>query len=356
MSAAELHVTGTLAHASASAIRTQLITSEPALLALRTEWDALWRRCPWSTPFQSPEWQIAWWRHLGGGELRIIALRHGERLVGLAPLFLYGPSDAPRRLALIGSGISDYDDVLLEPEHATSGMDAIFGQIAAWRTEWSSCAFPELRKDSPLLHARVPQTLRAHVAPSSTCPVLPMAESFEALERDMGHTHRIKLRQCQRRLERAGGATLELASDHDVHALLDALVQLNERRWRERTEHGVLDDARVRALHHDVAPELLARGCLRLFALRLGGSIIAVLYAFVWRERLYCYLSGLDPASRYYSPGVALLRAAIEYAIAQGIREVDFLRGAERYKYLWGAVDHLNYGLHLSPRAPWTIP
>jgi CelD/BcsL family acetyltransferase involved in cellulose biosynthesis len=176
-----------------------------------------------------------------------------------------------------------------------------------------------------------------------------MAESFEALERDMGHTHRIKLRQCQRRLERAGGAALELASDRDVHALLDALTQFHERRWRQRAEHGILDDARVRALHHEVAPEILARGCLRLFALRLGGSIIAVLYAFAWRERLYCYISGLDPASRYYSPGVAILRAAIEYAIAEGIREVDFLRGAERYKYLWGAVDRPNHELQLHP-------
>jgi CelD/BcsL family acetyltransferase involved in cellulose biosynthesis len=118
----------------------------------------------------------------------------------------------------------------------------------------------------------------------------------------------------------------------------------------------VLDDARVRALHHDVAPELLARGCLRLFALRLGGSIIAMLYGMAWRDRLYCYLTGLDPASRYYSPGVALLRAAIEYAIAEGIREVDFLRGAERYKYLWGAVDRLNHELQLQPREPRVTP
>jgi CelD/BcsL family acetyltransferase involved in cellulose biosynthesis len=271
-------------------------------------------------------------------------------------LFLHGTADAPRRLALIGAGISDYDDVLLDPEYAARGMDAILGEIAAWREEWRTGSFPELRADSPLLHARIPATLRAHVAPSSTCPVLPMADSFEALEHGMGHTHRVKLRQCRKRLERAGEATLEVASDRTVHALLDALAQLHERRWRERAEHGVLDDARVRALHHDVAPELLARGCLRLFALRLGGSIIAVLYAFAWRDRLYCYLSGLDPGARYYSPGVAIVRAVIEHAIAEGIREVDFLRGAERYKYLWGAVDHLNHELHLRPCAPCAAP
>ena len=33
---------------------------------------------------------------------------------------------------------------------------------------------------------------------------------------------------------------------------------------------------------------------------------------------------------------------AIEQAIAEGCREIDFLRGQEPYKYGWGAVDRWN--------------
>jgi glycosyltransferase involved in cell wall biosynthesis len=34
----------------------------PDLLALRAEWLDLWRRCPSSTPFQSPDWLLSWWQ------------------------------------------------------------------------------------------------------------------------------------------------------------------------------------------------------------------------------------------------------------------------------------------------------
>jgi CelD/BcsL family acetyltransferase involved in cellulose biosynthesis len=32
----------------------------------------------------------------------------------------------------------------------------------------------------------------------------------------------------------------------------------------------------------------------------------------------------------------------MRYAIAQGDREFDFLRGAEAYKYRWGAENRIN--------------
>jgi CelD/BcsL family acetyltransferase involved in cellulose biosynthesis len=345
---ADVRTTHTGASAATTDLSVELITTEEALHAVRAEWDALWCRCPWATPFQSPEWQLAWWRHLGGGELRVVALRHGTRLVGLAPLFLYGPA-ASRRLALVGSGISDYEDVLLDPEYSSLGADAIMTRIAAWRGDFNVCTFPELRPESPLLHARVPPSLRARVAPSSVCPVLPLVSSFEQLEQGMGRTHRIKLRQGRKRLARAGEVALEMAGEHDVHALLELLVQLHERRWREQAEPGVLADPRVRAMHREAAPQLLARGCLRLFALRVHGGIIAVLYTMAWRGRLYCYLGGHDPEARYYSPGVTILRMVIEHAIADGMRQADFLRGREPYKYLWGATDSTNYELSLHP-------
>ena len=41
-------------------------------------------------------------------------------------------------------------------------------------------------------------------------------------------------------------------------------------------------------------------------------------------------------------PGTLLLGAVIEQAMREGRREIDFLRGAERYKYAWGAVDRMN--------------
>ena len=51
------------------------------------------------------------------------------------------------------------------------------------------------------------------------------------------------------------------------------------------------------------------------------------------------YNAGVDPAARDLSPGVLLVYALVERALAAGVRRLDFLRGNEPYKYEWGAVD-----------------
>jgi CelD/BcsL family acetyltransferase involved in cellulose biosynthesis len=45
----------------------------------RGEWADLFQRAA-STPFQSPEWLIPWWRHLGEGRLHLLAVRHNGAL------------------------------------------------------------------------------------------------------------------------------------------------------------------------------------------------------------------------------------------------------------------------------------
>jgi len=54
-------------------------------------------------------------------------------------------------------------------------------------------------------------------------------------------------------------------------------------------------------------------------------------------------LSGFDPKFASISPGTLLIGHAIEQAMADGSQAFDFLRGVERYKYLWGAHDTATY-------------
>ncbi len=55
------------------------------------------------------------------------------------------------------------------------------------------------------------------------------------------------------------------------------------------------------------------------------------------------YNSGFDPQVREASPGLVLIAHCIEDAIRLGLREYDFLRGRERYKYDLGGRDRVVY-------------
>jgi CelD/BcsL family acetyltransferase involved in cellulose biosynthesis len=134
----------------------------------------------------------------------------------------------------------------------------------------------------------------------------------------------------------------ELHAEESVASGLSDLFRLHAARWQARGEPGVLADPAVQRFHYDAAPRLARAGLLRLVSLRVGGNVAGVSYGFGHAARAFAYISGIDPGFGFESPGVLLYADAIERALAEGAREFHFLRGRERYKYQWGAVDRWN--------------
>lgn len=98
-------------------------------------------------------------------------------------------------------------------------------------------------------------------------------------------------------------------------------------------------------------PFFLRENRLKLYCCRLDGNIVGAMYCFQYKDKLSYYNSGFDPAFAKYSIGTILIACGIEEAISRGVREFDFLRGAEKYKYLWTNTDRKNVRLQLFRRS-----
>jgi CelD/BcsL family acetyltransferase involved in cellulose biosynthesis len=131
---------------------------------------------------------------------------------------------------------------------------------------------------------------------------------------------------------------------------LDLLIGLHESRWRARGEPGVLADPAARSFLRAATAELLAAGMLRLHLLYLHDEPAAALLAIAGRRSVAYYIGGFDPAHGRLAPGTLLAGHAIEAAARAGAGEFDFLRGAEPYKYRWGAADRPTFQLLLRHR------
>src|SRR5437667_9844664 len=142
-----------------------------------------------------------------------------------------------------------------------------------------------------------------------------------------------------------GSSQLEIASPATLPAFLDAIVKLHSHRWSQDGLAGMFSDPAIRKFHRLVAPQLLEKGILRLYGLRAEGQLIAALYALFEKETAYYYLQGVDFGGRWVSPGTQILGAVIEDALREGKKKIDFLRGRESYKYLWGAFDQPTFRL-----------
>jgi CelD/BcsL family acetyltransferase involved in cellulose biosynthesis len=144
---------------------------------------------------------------------------------------------------------------------------------------------------------------------------------------------------ARHRAERRGGLTIEHVETDRVGEFLRELTRLHQARWQERGGSEALRGGHVEEFLAKTTPQLLTAGLARLFLLRLGGCCAGAYYGMSGGGRAYAWLGGFDPQFAYESPGTLLIAHAIEAAVAEGCREFHFLRGRERYKYEWGAMD-----------------
>ncbi len=316
-----------------------LLTDEAALAALAPEWDALWHRAPGAAPFASPRWLLPWWRHWGTNWPRVATLRRAGRLAAVLPLYVLDEPEGAKLLPM-GAGTGDYLDVLAEP-----GIDVgdLLAAALAASPDAACCDLIEIPAGGRLLGIEAPPGWRAAWRQDSACPVLLPGNSLANVPAGT----RRKLRMARHRAERAGGYAVEAATAATLPALFDALVRLHQSRWEATGEPGVLSDPHVLAFHRAAQPGLQDAGLLRLLALRLYGRVAAAFLQLLQPGRALFYLAGYDPALAYHSPGTLLLGWALEQAAAEG-REAHFLRGAESYKFAWGAEDRPNRACRLT--------
>ncbi|MDX7952033.1 GNAT family N-acetyltransferase [Lichenihabitans sp. Uapishka_5] len=318
-------------------MRVETLTTLDDLVRLEPAWAALFGRVPAAAPFASPAWLIPWWRIFAPGRLATLAVWEGDALVALAPLYVEtGP--ALRRLLPLGIGLSDHMDVLIDPAHAAAAGQRLAEAIGATRRDWECWSAEEAAPGAAVLGLPEPYGCASTWADHSASPVLDLPGSGDTLDAVIPPRKRRKWRMA---LNRVGRRDWRIAATtpETLTEDLGHLFRLHGARWESRGEAGVLADARVQAFHAAAAPGLLDAGLLRLWTLRIDGTVAGAYYGFARPGAAYAYLGGFDPAFAFESPGTLLVGHAIESAWQDGAAAFQFLRGQEAYKYEWGAVD-----------------
>src|SRR5207244_917958 len=111
-----------------SALETTVLLDLGCVDRILPAWAGLWERCVNATSFQRPEWLRAWMACFQPQHPFVIVVWLGTQIVGLAPLLIYR-RDGQRVLALMGGGVSDYLDVLIDPSFAEEALAMIWERI-----------------------------------------------------------------------------------------------------------------------------------------------------------------------------------------------------------------------------------
>lgn len=335
----------------------RVVASDLELDGLEQAWSAL-HRSVGASVFQAWEWQRTWWRHLGRRNpenvLHVIVLATCGGVVGIAPFFVEVVRAVPgaklRRLAFVGTGLSDHLDVLVAKGLEGRCCERIAAHLAALRGTFDVVSLSDVPDSSPtqtLLHEALGRNgFEGARFVSECCPRTQLKDTWKETLASFEGGHRRQLAKRARQLGERFTVELEICRrPEDVGRDVDAFIEMHQRRWTGVGMKGVYDDARAAAFQREMARLFFDCGWLFLAFLRLDGARVAALCGFEHGGQLAYYLNGvgeLGDAARY-SPGLVMHSLCMEEMIGRGVRVYDFLRGTERYKYECGAVDVPNW-------------
>jgi CelD/BcsL family acetyltransferase involved in cellulose biosynthesis len=308
-----------------------------SLGTLSREWLALAARLDGTSYFQTPDWVLSWWETIaarprtraaawrgasGRLEAIVVLSRGRERLHPRLPVRLAISTNAGS-----GTGAADHCGWLVPA--------AWRDEVAAWLSETMAGAGLLLRSADPDSD-RPPLPDGARVVGRTVCPRM----SVPPPDGEVGRSHDFsrQLGRFTRRIEREGVRFEWVTGGGVDERLLRALFDLHARaraRHGTRTSFGIEQLALHRRLAERSGP---GRGPVAVVAVR-DDRIVGVLYGLRWKETFAAYQWGWAAELDRHSMGSVLACQAIRFAGAHGIRTFDFLRGAEPYKYRFGAVD-----------------
>jgi CelD/BcsL family acetyltransferase involved in cellulose biosynthesis len=315
---------------------TELVTNPQRLRELEPKLWALFERDERATPFQSPAWLLSWIECFAPTDsLRALISWQGDLPTMFLPLWLDRSASEPA-LKLVGVGVGDYQDVLLDPR-SPDPLPSLAHQLSGLLTqEKVPVELSDLRPGSPLL-ALTPW-FHHHVQASAICPFLPVEGSFEAYLHARPLGLRRNLRRTQDHLQQMGRVEFRMAEASNIEPFMETFLDLHAARWREKSEANVLADRPARRFHQLAAPGLVAHDLLELLALCLDACPVAMAYVLRRQER-FMYLTAFDPAVGQVSLGSTIIAESIARAFRAQAPRIDFLRGSERYKYDFGGRD-----------------
>ena len=295
--------------------------------AVREQWETLAPQA--GNIFSTWEWASTWLEHFGDGQRLLLFTRDAQE-----PQDVIVPLCVRRRplriVRFLGHGPADQLGPICAPMRLVSAAGLLRSTLAEIPAEWDLFVADELPGGQPWERLLGGVTIDRIASPTLRLG----AYDWEGYLSTLSSRLRQEIRHDWRKLAREHDLRFRLATATTLDRDLKLLFQLHEACWQGSSFAG-----RDQAFHCAFARVAQRRGWLRLWFLELDGRPAAAWYGFRFSGTEWFYQVGRDPAWRSASVGLVLLAHTIRDAIADGIAEYRFLRGAEAYKYRFASED-----------------
>ncbi len=285
-------------------------------------WESIFEQTRDATPFQSYTWYHALSRHLLNNDPEVMLFSDNAQTVGVIPACL----DADTIQMIGDERVTDLSDVICLPGYEQKISETIASFIE--RNKVHVDLFPLDPNSSLILY--LPQFLDTlKIVEVDTCPTLLLPDSWDQYLQVLDSKSRHELR---RKLRKATGTIMQTLEPRQIDMLFRSMSHSDKNKEDFLTPDMCGFFKMIAVLFHK-------KRWLRFRATFINSQPIATLFAFTFRRRIYLYNTGFELEYGYLSPGIVTIGLDIKDAIDEGFAIYDFLRGAEDYKFRFGAKE-----------------
>ena len=226
----------------------------------------------------------------------------------------------------------EYNDLLVASDHIGKVEQACIDFLQAQVPGWDELVLGA-STESRLQHFSHEQ-LHKHTLWSAPCYGVDLAELRQQGQEylpSLSKNTRAQLRRARRDAEAMGDLRfVKVAHTEQALAAFTDIGQLHQQRWGDAS--GFSNPAFV-LFHQTLIRRAMPAGAIEFFRLELDGKLVAGLYNFLYRGKVYFYLSGIEYNSfDSIKPGMLCHAECIQAHLSTGSNFYDFMGGDAQYK------------------------
>ena len=319
--------------ARAAALDVHFVTSFDAIGLDQRGWNALVAGGAVNSVFMTHQfacnWAAAYGRHR---DLLFVVAADSSGVQAVLPLVIDHTTARGRVARFIGDGRADYSDVLARAGD-TSLVELMVSRLLA-SNHWDTLDLHNIpdRSTTPAAIKRCCERAGLPLVfdDDTACPTL-LIEGREAEARRI--LNKPSLRRRENYFARDHSFTVRHLTDAaQILPLLDRFFTQHVDRWAGSTSPSLFRQDENREFYRLLTQGLAGTPWLLFTSVELSGQPIALHYGFDYHGVITWYKPSFDPAFSAHSPGLAMLRQLLEYAVTRQRREVDFTVGDEPFK------------------------
>lgn len=318
------------------------INSVEDFKSLRRIWNYLLGKSGDRNIFLTWDWLFTWWKYFGNNKkLNILLVEDQNDIVGIIPLLCskYPISFGETVVENIGLNLSDYGGIIYSDED-NNQTNKMFDLIKSYlKNNKLMLRFDQIPNDSKFInllhnHSFCQDSLFIGVKKTGFSPYLPIQSSLDEHLNILAKKFRKNLRIGEKNIEKKIGNIefKKYSTSNSLEKNLNDFWDLHQKKFKyqnlpyfNKTQKEFLTE---------VAKTFSQNGWLNLSFLDVNGQHASGILGFEYYGKYYYYQTAFDPKNSYSVGNIHILYL-LKDLITRNLKEFDFLRGDEAYKFRW---------------------